>query len=48
MITEPYKKRFLSAIAVTNISKSFAYKMSAKINWHRYGTNLRHCHPVNK
>jgi len=20
--------------------------MAAKINWHRYGTKLRHCHPV--
>jgi len=20
------------------------YKMAAKINWHRYGTKLRHCH----
>jgi len=24
----------------------FAYKMAAKINWHRYGTKLRHCHPM--
>jgi len=22
----------------------FTYKMAAKINWHRYGTKLRHCH----
>jgi len=21
-------------------------KMSAKINWHRYGTKLRHCYPT--
>jgi len=28
----------LSAITVTNIYKSFTYKMAAKINWHRYGT----------
>jgi len=20
--------------------------MAAKINWHRYGTELRHCHPM--
>jgi len=20
--------------------------MAAKINWHRYGTKLRHCHPM--
>jgi len=24
----------------------FTYKMAAKINWHRYGTKLRHCHPM--
>ena len=29
---------YFSTITVTNISKSFAYKMAAKINWHRYGT----------
>jgi len=34
---------------VTNISQSFTYTMeAAKINWHRYGTKLRHCHPVHK
>jgi len=22
------------------------YKMAAKINWHRYGTKLRNCHPT--
>jgi len=29
---------------MTNISQSsvFTYKMAAKINWHRYGTGLRH------
>jgi len=21
-------------------------KMAAKVNWHRYGTKLRHCHPI--
>jgi len=26
--------------------RSFTYKMTAKINWHRYGTKLRHCHPM--
>jgi len=31
---------------VTNISKSFTDKMAAKINWYRYRTKLRHCHPV--
>jgi len=31
---------------MTNISKSSTYKMAAKTSWHRYGTKLRHCHPV--
>jgi len=40
-------RAYLSAIAATNISqRDFTYKMAAKINWHRYGTKLRHCHPV--
>jgi len=26
--------------------KGFTYKMAAKINWHRYGTKLRHRHPM--
>jgi len=29
-----------------NIYQSFTYKMAAKINWHRYGTKLRHCRPM--
>jgi len=41
-----YQKAYLSAITVTNISWSFTYKMAAKINWHRYGTKLRHSHPM--
>jgi len=39
-------KAYLSAITVTNISQSFTYKMAAKINWHRFGTKLRHRHPM--
>jgi len=35
-------------IRVTNISKSFTYKMAAETSWHRYGTKLRHCHPMYK
>ena len=31
-----------SAITVTNILKSFTYKMAAEVTWHRYGTKLRH------
>ena len=38
-------KQYLSDSRVTNISKSFTYKMAAKTNWYRYGTKLRHCHP---
>jgi len=46
MITDLTNKAYLSAITVTNISESFTYKMAAKINWHRYGTKLRHYHPM--
>ena len=47
----PYNHRLtnkacLSAITVTNIYESFTYKMAVKINWHRCGPKLRHCHPV--
>ena len=28
------------------ILRVFTYKMAAKINWHRYRTKLRHCHPM--
>jgi len=41
-------KAYLSAITVTSISECFAYKMAAKINWHRCGTKLRQCHPMYK
>jgi len=37
---------YLSAITVTSIFRSFTYKMAAKTGWHRYGTKLRHCHPM--
>ena len=34
---------------MTNICESFTSKMVAKkINWHRCGTKLRHCHPIYK
>ena len=29
---------------VTNISKSFTYRMAAKTSWNRYGRKLHHCH----
>jgi len=38
-------KAYLSAITVTTISKSFTYKMAAKINWHRYGTIITSLSP---
>jgi len=28
------------------IFQSFTYKMSAKSSWHKYGTKLRHGHPI--
>jgi len=46
MISINIIKAYLSAIAVTNISQHFTYKMSTKINWHRQGTKLHHCHPM--
>ena len=39
-------KVYLSAVMVTNISESFTYKLAAKINWHRYGTEFCHYHPL--
>ena len=38
-----YQQSVKGAITVTNV---FTYKMAAKINWHRYGTKSRHCHPM--
>ena len=29
-----------------SVFKCSTYKMAAKINWHRYGRKLRHCHPM--
>jgi len=46
MITNISTKRILSEMRVTIISKSFTHKMAAKTSWHRYGTKLRHCHPI--
>ena len=45
MITDLPTQR-IYALSVTNISQSFTYKMAAKINWHRYGTKLCHCHRI--
>jgi len=41
-------KAHLSAISMTDISLSFTYKMATEINWHRYGTKLRHCRRMYK
>jgi len=47
MITNLYTdKAHLSDSTVTSIYKSFTHKMAAKTSWHRYGTKLRHCHPM--
>ena len=32
---------YLSAVKFIGV---FTYKMAVKINWHRYGTKLSHCH----
>ena len=29
-----------------HFSRVLTYKMAVKINWHRYGMKLRHCHPM--
>jgi len=41
-------KAYLIDINVANISQSFTHKMAPKTSWHRYGTKLRHCHPMYK
>ena len=38
-------KAYLSPITVTNISQRFTYKMTAKMNWHRYGTKISSLSP---
>jgi len=35
-------------MTVTNLSQRFTHKMAAKTSWYRYGTKLRHCHPIYK
>ena len=40
-------KAYLGNITATNIYKSVTHKMAAKkTSWHRYGTKLRHSHPM--
>jgi len=42
-----YQQSALLRQQCKNIYKCFTYKMAAKTSWHRYGTKLRHCHPIN-
>ena len=39
-------KAYLSGITVRNIYESVTHKTAAKTSWHRYGTKLRHSHPI--
>ena len=39
-------KAYLSCVTVRNIYESFTNKMAAKTSWHKYGTKLRHSHPM--
>ena len=42
----PTNKVFLALSQWQTFLRAFAYKMAAKINWHRYAPKLRYCHPV--
>ena len=47
MITDlPTKRIYTRYHSGKHFSGVFTYKMAAKINWHRHGTKLRHCHPM--
>jgi len=46
MVTDLPTKRFKRYRSDRHFSYSFTYKMTAEIDWHIYGTKLRHCHPV--
>ena len=39
-------KAHLSAITVANNYQSFYLQDGGETSWHRYGTKLRHCHPM--
>jgi len=45
MITDLPRKRICDS-RVAKISRSFTHKMAAKTSRYRYGTKLRHCHPM--
>jgi len=44
MITDLLTKRIQALSQRQTFLGVFSYKMSAKINCHRYGTESRHCH----
>jgi len=47
VITDLPTQRILALSQRQTFLRVFIYKMTAKINWHRYltyGTQLRHCH----
>jgi len=46
MITDLLTKRIQALSQWQTFLGVFTYKMAAKINWHKYATKLRHCHPM--
>ena len=46
MITDLPTKRIKALSPLQTFLTLFTYKMAEKINWHRYGTKSRHCHPM--
>ena len=44
MITDLPVKRICVLSHWQTFLRVFTYNMAAEINWHRYGTKLRHCH----
>ena len=46
MITDSPTKRILALSQWQTFITVFTYKMAAEINWHRYGTKLRHSQPM--
>ena len=46
MITDPATERILALSPQQIFLGVITYKMAAKINCHRYGTRLRHCHRI--
>ena len=46
MITDLLTKRIQALSQWQTFLRVFTYKMAPKINWHRYETKLRYCHPM--